>query len=584
MTRRWISRLLITTLLVFTVGTAGETGDVASAAARRSAAIFARGCVTADHPLASEAGAEMLRRGGNVVDAAVATAFALSVVRPEGCGLGGGGFMLIWDAEKQRAVAIDYRERAPRQARRDMFVKGKGDAEDGRASRTGGLAVAVPGEVAGLCFALKEYGSLDRQTVLGPAIRLACEGFVVDETFRSAQAEVLADFDSHADYASRFAPLFERYLNRGKPFDVGDRFRSPLAGVLERIAAEGASGFSAGPVAEAIIAEVRKQNGIMAREDLAAMTPVVRQPLRATFEGYNVIAMPPPSSGGVALIETLNILTAYERQHPDVSLANLGHNGPRAVHLIAEAMKHAFADRAAFLGDADFADVPVAHLISTRHAEQLAAKIDPDRTLPTGAYGRFAPVEDGGTSHFCVIDREGNAVACTGTINTLFGSYVVEPTYGIVLNNEMDDFAAVPGQPNAFGLIQSEANAVAAGKKPLSSMSPTILVKDGKAAIVAGGSGGPRIISGTLQVLLNIVRFGQDVETAVRSPRFHHQWLPATLFVEPALSRALKEPLEQRGHVVKVRGKLAATQAVVRTKDGVTGASDPRKGGRPAGF
>lgn len=544
---------------------------------------FPHGCVAADHPLASEAGAEMLRRGGNVVDAAVATAFALSVVRPEGCGLGGGGVMVIWDATKKRAVAVDYRERAPQRASRDMFLGPDGTPADGLASRVGGLAVAVPGEVAGLCFILKKYGTLDLPTVLEPAIRLAREGFVIDQTFREAQAAVLRDFAAHGGYSRRFAPLWKLYLNDGEPFAEGHRFHSPLVPVLEQIASHGAAGFHEGPVAEAIVETVRQQGGILTLEDLSETRPVVREPVRGTYGGYDVISMPPPSSGGIAIIETLNILSAYERLHPGTGLEQFGQNNPTAVHRVIEAMKHAFADRAEFLGDTDFADVPVERLLSQQHAARLAAKIDPERTLPFQDYGGFAPVNDGGTSHISIIDAEGNAVACTETINTLYGSYVVEPKYGIVLNNEMDDFAAVPGLPNAFGLIQSEANAVAPGKKPLSSMSPTILTKDGKATIVAGASGGPRIITATLQVLLKIVSFGEPVEQAVQSPRFHHQWLPESLFVEPELLPAVKRPLEQRGHQITVSDELGVVQAAIRTDDGVIGASDPRKGGRPEG-
>lgn len=571
--------LAITTVAVlFTVANApGE--DIG----REPSHAFRQACVAADHPLASEAGAEMLRRGGNVIDAAVATSFALSVVRPESCGIGGGGFLVYWDAAKRQAVAIDYRERAPAAASRDMYLGEDGTSADPLASRIGGLAVAVPGEVAGLCWVLKEYGTLDLPTVLEPAIRLAREGFAVDETFVGVQEEVLADFARHPNYAKRFAALHKLYLNEGEPYSVGDQFHSPLGKALEMIAETGTAGFHHGPVAEAIVAAVKQADGIITTDDLTSQQPVVREPVWGAFDGYDVISMPPPSSGGIAIIETLNMLTAYEREHPQQSLTRLGHNDPRTVHLITEAFKHAFADRAKFLGDTDFAEVPVARLIDPAYASRLAAKIDLSTTRPLETYGRFAPVEDGGTSHFCVIDRHGNAVACTETINTLFGSYVVEPTYGIVLNNEMDDFAAVPSHPNAFGLIQSEANAVAPGKKPLSSMSPTILVKDGKAELVAGASGGPRIITSTLQVLLNVTRFGKTVEHAVSSPRFHHQWLPETLFVEPELLPSIKVPLENRGHTVKHREKLAVTQAASRTNEGVSGASDPRKGGQPVG-
>ncbi len=541
--------------------------------------------VAADHPLASRAGVEVLRQGGNVVDAAVATSFALSVVRPASCGIGGGGFMLIWNAEKQQAVALDYRERAPKKASRDMFVdpadpkKARGDL-----SRKGHLAIAAPGSVAGLCFAQKHYGSLDLKAVLAPAIRLARGGIALDVHARNGQKSTLRSFAAHRDYRGRFGALYEKYLNNGTLWKPTDRFKSPQLTVLELIAAKGADGFYQGPVAEALVAESRRGGGLLTMEDLASTKPVVRQPVRGKFDRLDVLGMPPPSSGGIALLEILNMLAAYERTHPESRLEKLGHNSPEYLHLLTETMKHAFADRAEFLGDADFAHVPIQRLTSRRYAERLAARIDSRKTKPLKAYGRFLPVDDGGTSHFSIIDAAGNAVACTETINTGFGSYVVEPKFGIVLNNQMDDFAAVPGQPNLFGLIQSEANAVAPGKKPLSSMSPTIVLEDGKAVHVLGASGGPRIISSTLQVLLNLTRFRMTPAEAVRHPRIHHQWLPNTLSMEKGLIEQCREPLEQRGHVVQLQGSLAVTQAASRSPEGVCGASDPRKGGQAAGF
>lgn len=544
---------------------------------------YPRAVVAADHPAASEAGVEVLRQGGNVVDAAVAVSFALSVVRPESSGIGGGGFMIIWNAERQEAVALDYRERAPAAATSDMFTRRGAAGADPPPSEKGGLAVAVPGEVAGLCYALDHYGTLDRRTVLAPAIRLARGGVVIDNQMRTSQQGALAAFTRHADYREQFPVLLELYLNGGQPWP-DETFRSPLAEVLERIAEHGPDGFYRGAVADAIVDEVVRRGGIITRDDLARTAPIVRRPLEGRLADCRLITMPPPSSGGVALLETLQILAAYESAHPESVLDKLGHNSAAYVHLVTEAMKHAFADRAEFLGDTDFAEVPVQRLIDPAYAATLAARIDAGKTFDSTAYGRYVPPRDAGTSHFSIVDAAGNAVACTETINTGYGSYVVVPKYGIVMNNEMDDFAAVPGQPNAFGLIQSAANAVEPEKKPLSSMTPTILVRNGKAVYVAGASGGPRIITATLQVLLNMSRFDMSPAEAVAAPRFHHQWLPDELLLEEPLKTALTEAVEQRGHRVAGRGNLAAAQAAALGKDALFGGSDPRKGGRPAGY
>ena len=556
---------------------------VASAAAANDP-VFQQAVVAADHPAASRAGLEILQQGGNVIDAAVATSFALAVVRPGSCGLGGGGFMVIWNAEQQQAVALDYRERAPARATREMFLppsQRTARPEDALRSTRGGLAVAIPGTVAGLCHALKEYGTLDLPAVLAPAIRLCHEGVPVDPHQRSVQHSLLKRMTPAE--RQTYAPLVRLYLNGGTPWQSGDRFHSPLAPVLQQIARHGAAGFYSGPVAEALTGTVARHGGLLQQQDLDSTRPVVRQPVSGEYHGARLFSMPPPSSGGIALLETLNILTAREKASASESLPALQHNSPRYIHLVTEAMKHAFADRAEFLGDADFTEVPVARLTSASYAARLARKIDPSRTLSLKEYGRYLPTEDGGTSHFSVIDARGNAVACTETINTGFGSWVVEPKYGVILNNEMDDFAARPGQPNAFGLIQGEANAVGAGHKPLSSMSPTIVVRDGRAILAAGGSGGPRIISATLQVLLNVLRFDMTPAEAVSSPRFHHQWLPEKLYLEPALYEAAAKPLEQLGHQVVRAGALAATQAVSRKDKEIRGASDPRKHGQPAG-
>jgi len=541
--------------------------------------------VAADHPAASAAGVAVLKKGGNVVDAAVATAAALSVVRPESCGIGGGGFMVIWNAETKQAVAIDYRERAPRRATRTMYFDPRDPTKlVPRLSREGHLAAAVPGTVAGWCEVQRKYGKLKLADVLAPAIGLAKTGVPVDGTMRRSQQSLLKRFRQSPADAERFANLVKLYLNGGKPWGKSDRFFSPQRAVLELVAARGRDAFYKGPVAEALLVEMKRGGGLITADDLAEMRPVIRKPLAGRFDDLEIVTMPPPSSGGVALLQMLHTLSAWEEKHPDRKLNRADFNTPATIHLLTEMMKHAFADRAEYLGDADFAKVPVERLISRKYAAALAARIDGRRTHPLKFYGRFQGLDDAGTSHFCVIDAKGNAVACTETINTGYGSLVVEPKYGIVLNNQMDDFAAMPGKPNAFGLIQSEANAVAPRKKPLSSMTPTIAVRDGKAVFVVGASGGPRIISSTLQVLLNMQRFGMRPPKAVAEPRFHHQWVPNELLLEGGLFEPLRKLLEAKGHTVRRRDSLSATQAAARGPRSLQGGSDPRKGGRPAGF
>jgi gamma-glutamyltranspeptidase/glutathione hydrolase len=493
--------------------------------------------------------------------------------------------MVIWNAESRSAVALDYRERAPQRATATMFAAGEGGGDSTASSRRGGLAAAIPGQVAGLCYALEHYGSLDLPTVLAPAIRLATEGFELDTTAVRTQRETLVVLERLGEAAEPFAALRELYLNDGRPTEVGGRFDSPLEEVLRRIASQGAEGFYDGEVGEALLAEVRRQGGLWTAEDLDPQRLVVeREPLRLSWDGAELLTMPPPSSGGVALIEMLQILDAYEAGRPEERLLELTPNGAEYVHRVTEAAKHAFADRATSLGDADFVEVPLAALTSRRYAERLAGQLDPRRTQPAERYGRQWLPDDAGTSHFSVLDAAGNAVACTETINTTYGSLVVEPRFGIVLNNEMDDFTARPGEPNAFGLIQSEKNAVAPGKKPLSSMTPTILVREGRAELAVGASGGPRIISGTLQVLLNVTRFGMGVEEAVSRPRFHHQWQPDVLSLEQPLLEALSGALSERGHRVERTSGVGVVQAAQRGVAGLRGASDPRKGGRPAGW
>ncbi len=561
-------------------------------AAERDSAdrLYEHAAVAADHPLASEVGIEILRKGGNVVDAAAAVGFALSVLRPASSGIGGGGFMVIWDAKEQRCVVLDYRERAPLKATAEMFAT-KATADNDTASSLpkrsvrGPLAAAVPGHVAGLCHAVREYGCLPIADVVAPAIRLARDGVPADAHFVAVQRAALKTWTSWPnEFRARFQFFHDTYLGAGKTANIGDKVTSPQLLALEQIAKHGASGFYAGPVAEALLALSRQSGGLFSAEDFRDMQPVLREPLKLNYHGYEIHTMPPPSSGGVALLTALQILEELDRRDPENAIDRLPPDSPEFAHRLTEAFKHAFADRAEFLGDTDFAEVPVRRLISPEHARELAARIDLNRTQPTMTYGRFAPVDDSGTTHFSIIDRDGNAVACTETINTEYGSWIVEPKFGILLNNEMDDFAAVPGQPNAFGLIQSPANAIAPRKKPLSSMMPTIVVKEGRAVFACGASGGPRIITATTQVLLNLTRRQQTPAAAVQAPRLHHQWLPDVLELEPRWYRELHDPLQALGHTLKERSASAATQAVARTPAGLRAASDSRKGGHPAGW
>lgn len=542
---------------------------------------FSRAVVAADHTAASEAGARILREGGNVVDAAVATSFALSVVRPASCGIGGGGFMVIWDADQQKAVALDYRERAPAGATATALQDDDKSPEP--PSVRGGKAVGVPGNVAGLCYAARKYGTMPIARLVQPAIDLCKNGVPIDQHDQEVQATTLNKLKSHAGYEDRFKLLKKLYLNDGKPWKIGDKFYSPQLKTLEAIAANGTAGFYEGPVASAITQTITAESGIFSTDDLAAYQPTERNALVSEFHGKQIITMPPPSSGGVALLQTLQALEEWETLSQK-SLKSLQHNSADYVHVVTEVLKHAFADRAEFLGDTDFVEVPIDKLLNRDYSRDISEHVSMTITLAPEKYGRFFLNSDGGTSHFSVMDADGNAVACTETINLTFGSFLVVPEYGIILNNELDDFTANPGKPNAFGLIQSEANVIAPGKRPLSSMTPTLVVEDHKATYACGASGGPRIITATLQSLLNHTVFEMSASDAVSASRFHHQWSPNELLLEPSLKKAAGDSLTALGHVVKSSSSLAATQAAALDSGKPSGGSDPRKNGQPAGY
>jgi gamma-glutamyltranspeptidase/glutathione hydrolase len=543
------------------------------ASQRTQAASGVRGMVASEHALASAAGVEILQRGGNAVDAAAATALAVGVTNPTSCGIGGGGFMLIHLREGGVSVALDYRERAPAAARRDMFVR------DGQVvpelSRFDGLAVAVPGEIAGLVHAVERHGRLPFAIVMEPALRLARDGFPIGDHL----AEQIA---RHRDAIASRSNLSQVLLREpgGAPLGRGEILRRPaLAKALESISLEGAEAFYRGWIARDVVAAVREAGGVLAAEDLVRYRVIERAPLRGRYRGLDLLTMPPPSSGGGVLTQILNVIARDE-------VATLGHNLPTTLHLLAEAMKHAFADRAEAYGDPDFVEVPILRLLSSEYANSLRARISARTTFGREFYGQHAPLVDrGGTSHLSVVDADGNAVACTTSINTSFGSMVLAPASGVLLNNTMDDFSAHPGVANVYGLIGSEANAVAPDKRPLSSMTPAILLDRGRARFVAGGSGGPVIITATLQTLLNVVDFGMNVEAAVAAPRVHHQWLPEVLLVEPGIDRDARAALQRRGHQLHEVPELAAVQAIVSLpQGGYEGAADPRKGGEAMGW
>ena len=559
------------------------------------AATYAHGAVAADHPLASEAGARMLRLGGNAVDAAVAASFTLSVVRPQSCGIGGGGFMVISlpdDPTHGRVLtAINYRETAPAASTPDMFET----TTLPDASTRSGLAVAVPGTVAGLLHALERYGTLDRATVLQPAIDAAVGGFEADTAYVDAVRSSAAKL-TEAERAGRPA-LWRTLLHEGE-VAVGDGVRNlQHAGVLAAIAEQGRDGFYAGRVAAQVVDTAPPAPGNPPRDAVRDYRPVEVAPLSFSFDGSTILAMPPPSSGGVTMCEALGILEHLGLTRPDGERLSpvLG------THLLIESWKHAFADRAEWLADPAFGDVPTGTLLHPTYLGTRAAIIDPDRTQPPGVYGtrngdagaRALP-DDSGTSHISVVDQWGGAVACTETINLEFGSMLAVEGGGFCLNNEMDDFTTVRGEANAFGLVQSDRNLPEPGKRPLSSMSPTIVLDaDGRVVAVAGASGGPRIITGTMQVLLSVLVSHMSAADAVAEPRLHHQWVPDVVRLEPALrsgdddtlsnNARRRDGLVLRGHTLGEIDSVGVVQLIVRDAAGLHAACDPRKGGRPAG-
>jgi len=526
------------------------------------------GMAVSQEARATRVGIDILRRGGNAVDAAVGMGFALAVTLPRAGNLGGGGFMLIHIGKTGKTVALDYRETAPKAATRDMFLGADG-AVDRERMHYSHLAAGVPGTVAGLSLALARYGSMSLKDVVAPAIRLAEEGITVSD-------------DMARQLARRRNRLARREATKriflkpdGTMLVPGDRLvQRDLGRSLRRIAEGGPEAFYNGAIAKRIVADMRANGGLIKATDLASYRAVVRKPVQGRYRGYDILSMPPPSSGGIHIVQILNMLEGFK-------LSGSGHNSAATLHLMAEAMKRAYADRSRHLGDPDFWQVPQATLVSKTYAARLREGIDRAHATPSSdiAPGTLSASEGRNTTHFTVADQFGNVVSNTYTLNFSYGGGIVVPGTGILLNNEMADFSAKPGVPNAYGLLGGAANAIEGGKRPLSSMSPTIVLKDGKLFLATGSPGGSQIITTVLQILLNVIDHGMNVAEATAAPRIHHQWLPDKLLMERGISLDTIHLLRDMGHTVHIGPPMGSTQSIAWREGWMFGAADPRRPG-----
>ena len=566
--RPWAAGLLVALLLI------GSDPVVARDAAILSARdvfhpVFARrGMVSTQEATATGIGVDILKKGGNAVDAAVAVGFALAVTLPQAGNIGGGGFMMVHMTESGKTVAIDYREVAPAGAARDMYLDSEGKVDKQRA-RFSYLSAGVPGTVAGMALALEKYGTMSLAEIMAPAIFLAANGITVTPQMADALHRRQKRLSKHPATARIFLNTDSTALSIGEQL-----VQSDLAWSLARIAEHGPDAFYRGDIAEKIAAHMAANDGLITMEDLSNYRAGVRTPVHGTYRGYDIYSMPPPSSGGVHLIQLLNILEDYP-------IAFLRHNTANTIHLMAEAMKLAYADRSLYLGDPDFWKVPVAGLTSKAYAAKLRERISLRYATPSTKIkpGDPLPYESSETTHYSIMDSDGNVVSNTYTLNFSFGSGIVAAGTGILLNNEMDDFSAKPGASNAYGLIGGEANAIEPGKRPLSSMTPTIVIRDGKAFLATGSPGGSRIITTTLQLIMNVVDHGMNIAAATAASRIHHQWRPDKLRVEVGISDDALDLLNAMGHNIDTGNAMGSTQTVMRIDRGFFGAADPRRVG-----
>ena len=532
------------------------------------------GMVVAQEPIATDAGVAVLKSGGNAIDAAVAVGMTLAVTYPFAGNLGGGGFMLVRFADG-RTTFIDFREKAPGKASHDMYLDPSGKPT--RDSIVGWRAAGVPGTVRGLELAHKKYGKKAWAELVRPAVKLAAEGIPVSYALSTSLKGKQTN-----ELLGQFSESKRIFLRDGSHFEMGDTFRQPeLAKTLDRIAARGAQDFYEGVTAERLSAEMSKNGGLVTADDLKAYQAIERVPVTGKYKGYEVISAPPPSSGGIGILQMMGMLEGTNYQ-------KAGHGSAASYHYLAEVMRRYYADRSEYMGDPDFFKVPAARLLNPQYIRERRDSIDPDHSTPSEKIrpGKYPSQESSETTHFSIVDTEGNAVALTYTLNGGYGNGVTVPGLGFLLNNEMDDFAAKPGSPNLFGLIQGESNAIVPGKRPLSSMSPTVVLKDGKLYLVVGAPGGSTIITAVMQVILNVIDFNMNIQDAIDAPRIHHQWMPDRLSFEKGISPDTIALLKSKGHAMdESRPQVLARVEGIMSFDGwLMGGTDLRASGKAAGF
>ena len=546
-----ILSLLLLALLILIINTAYANTNIFTPT------IAKHGMVVTGEDIAAQVGVEVLQKGGNAIDAAVTVGFVKAVTYPQAGNIGGGGFMLIYSAKTKQVVAIDYREKAPAKATRNMFLNQKGKVNS-TLSRFSHQSAGVPGTVAGMAMALEKYGTISLAEALAPAIALAEQGFII----------------KHPKAVAIF------FKSDGSLYQTGDRFvQTDLANTLKAIAKKGIKAFYQGKIADLIVKDMQAHGGLISKQDLANYQPVLRKPIHGTYRGYDIYSMSPPSSGGVHVVQILNILENY-----DIGL--LGHNTAATIHLMAEAMKRAYADRSKYLGDTDFVTVPITGLTSKAYAATLSQQINRQKATLSQEIlpGKPNHYESNETTHYSIVDKDGNAVSNTYTLNFSFGSRIMVKGAGFLLNNEMDDFSAKPGVANAYGLIGGTANAIEAHKRMLSSMSPTIVLKDAKPFIVTGSPGGSRIITTTLQVIMNVIDHKMNIQEAVNAVRIHHQWFPDEIRIEKGLNRDTINLLTDMKHVVVIKNPMGAAASILIDNTTLYGANDPRRQGIALGY